>query len=552
MDSEQRKNFRPLWYALFITAGIVIGVSLNGSFNGSRNILFSRSTPSGFNKINDVINYIRQEYVDTINQNQIVDNTITQILQNLDPHSSYIPADELKSVNEPLEGNFEGIGIEFHIQYDTIMVVSTIAGGPSETIGLRPGDRIVEVDGKNVAGIGIKNEDVFKYLRGQEGSKVAIKVKRNGLTKLLDFTIIRGKIPIRSIETSFMATSNTGYIKISRFAANTYEEFMDALNELKKQSAQNLIIDLRGNPGGYLDAATALANEFLKGKKLIVYTQGKARPRKEYYSNGEGTFENGKLFILIDEGSASASEILSGALQDWDRAEIIGRRSFGKGLVQEQTLFPDGSAMRLTVARYYTPTGRSIQKPYKEGTLAYDDEVIERYKHGEMLNADSTHFNDSLKYKTPGGKIVYGGGGIMPDVFVPIDTTSDNEFSRAVFAFGIVSKFCYDYVDRNRNLLGVYKTLDQFEKNFKTERKVFSDFIAYAISNKIRPDEKNIASSKSLISNQLKANIARLLFGNDGYYRITLQEDKAYKIAVELSEQTNADKTVSARVETKK
>lgn len=551
MDSEQRKNFRPLWYALFITAGIVIGISLNGSFNGSRNILFSRSTPSGFNKINDVINYIRQEYVDTINQRQIVDNTITQILQNLDPHSSYIPADELKSVNEPLEGNFEGIGIEFHIQNDTIMVVSTIAGGPSETIGLRPGDRIVEVDGKNVAGIGIKNEDVFKYLRGQEGTKVAIKVKRSGLSKLLDFTIVRGKIPIRSIETAFMASPNTGYIKISRFAANTYEEFMDALNKMKEQSAQNLIIDLRGNPGGYLDAATALANEFLKGKKLIVYTQGKARPRKEYYSNGEGTFENGKLFVLIDEGSASASEILSGALQDWDRAEIIGRRSFGKGLVQEQTLFPDGSAMRLTVARYYTPTGRSIQKPYTDGTLAYDDEVIERYKHGEMINADSTHFNDSLKYKTPGGKIVYGGGGIMPDIFVPIDTTSDNEFSRAVFAFGIVSKFCYDYVDHNRNLLGVYKTLEQYEKNFKTEPKVFSDFIAYAISNKIRPDEKNIASSKSLISNQLKANIARLLFGNDGYYRITLQEDKAYKIAVELSEQTNADKTVSTRVEKK-
>jgi len=542
MQSDQKKNFQPLWYALLITAGIVIGVSLNSSFKGGTNILFSRSASGGFNKINDVVNYIRQEYVDTINQQELVNSSITQILQNLDPHSSYIPADELKSVNEPLEGNFEGIGIEFHIQYDTIMVVSTIAGGPSETIGLRPGDRIVEVDKKKVAGIGIKNEDVFKYLRGQEGTKVALKVKRSGIEKLLDFTIVRGKIPIRSIETSFMANANTGFIKISRFSATTYDEFMEAVEALKKQGMQNLILDLRGNPGGYLDAATMLADEFLPDKKLIVYTEGKARPRKNYYATEKGDFEKGKVFVLIDEGSASASEILAGALQDWDRAEIIGRRSFGKGLVQEQTLFPDGSAMRLTVARYYTPTGRSIQKPYKNGYMAYEEEVYDRFKHGEMVNADSTHFNDSLKYTTPGGKIVYGGGGIMPDVFIPIDTTADNEFARSVFGLGLVSRFSYDYTDKHRNKLNTYKSIDEYIKNFSADQRLLSDFFVYAIDNKVRPDEKSIHASRQLIANQLKANIGRLLFGNDAFYRVVLSDDKAFNAALQQAESTAQSK----------
>ncbi|HOZ82846.1 MAG TPA: S41 family peptidase [Bacteroidia bacterium] len=542
MQSDQKKNFQPLWYALLITVGIVIGVSLNSSFKGGTNILFSRSASGGFNKINDVVNYIRQEYVDTINQQELVNSSITQILQNLDPHSSYIPADELKSVNEPLEGNFEGIGIEFHIQYDTIMVVSTIAGGPSETIGLRPGDRIVEVDKKKVAGIGIKNEDVFKYLRGQEGTKVALKVKRSGIEKLLDFTIVRGKIPIRSIETSFMANANTGFIKISRFSATTYDEFMEAVEALKKQGMQNLILDLRGNPGGYLDAATMLADEFLPDKKLIVYTEGKARPRKNYYATEKGDFEKGKVFVLIDEGSASASEILAGALQDWDRAEIIGRRSFGKGLVQEQTLFPDGSAMRLTVARYYTPTGRSIQKPYKNGYMAYEEEVYDRFKHGEMVNADSTHFNDSLKYTTPGGKIVYGGGGIMPDVFIPIDTTADNEFARSVFGLGLVSRFSYDYTDKHRNKLNTYKSIDEYIKNFSADQRLLSDFFVYAIDNKVRPDEKSIHASRQLIANQLKANIGRLLFGNDAFYRVVLSDDKAFNAALQQAESTAQSK----------
>ena len=536
MDNSFRKVIQPLIYGLLIALGIFIGTSLHSSFQGSRNIFFNKNSGSGFNKINDVISYIKQEYVDTINQKSLVDNSIEQILQNLDPHSSYIPAEDLKSVNEPLEGNFEGIGIEFHIQNDTIMVVSTIAGGPSEMVGLKPGDRIVNVDTANVAGIGIKNEDVFKKLRGTGGTKVKLKVMRYGLSKPLDFTIVRGRIPIKSIDVSFMATPVTGYIKISRFAATTYDEYLEAFAKLSQRGMKNLVIDLRGNPGGYLDAATALADEFLGDKKLIVYTEGKSRPRSDHYATADGGFEKGNIVVLIDEGSASASEILAGALQDWDRAEIIGRRSFGKGLVQEQTLFPDGSAMRLTVARYYTPTGRSIQKSYKEGLSAYEEDLSNRYKHGEMGSADSIHFADSLKFRTPSGRIVYGGGGIMPDIFIPVDTTSDNEYSRMVFGLGLVSRFTYDYVDKNRSDLQRFKSVKQFLESFEIGPKLFSDFTAYTINNKVKPDEKNIQASKSLITNQLKANIARLLFGNEGFYPVVMQDDSAYKKALSDAE----------------
>lgn len=543
MQNTFRKIIQPIIYGLLIALGIFIGTTLNSSFKTGRNIFFSKSSGGNFNKINDVMSYIKQEYVDTINQQTLVDNSIEQILQNLDPHSSYIPAEDLKSVNEPLEGNFEGIGIEFHIQNDTIMVVSTISGGPSETVGLKPGDRIVKVDTSNVAGIGIKNEDVFKKLRGTGGTKVKLKVMRYGLAKPLDFTIIRGRIPIKSIDVSYMPTPTTGFIKISRFAATTYGEYLEAFDKLKSAGMKNLIIDLRGNPGGYLDAATALADEFLSDKKLIVYTKGKARPRSDHYATVEGGFEKGNVVVLIDEGSASASEILAGALQDWDRAEIVGRRSFGKGLVQEQTLFPDGSAMRLTVARYYTPTGRSIQKSYKDGISAYDEDLSNRYKHGEMESADSIHFADSLKFKTPSGRIVYGGGGIMPDVFIPVDTTSDNEYSRMVFGLGLVSSFTYDYVDKNRTQLQAYKTSKQFIENFKVDAKLFSDFTAYTISSKVKPDEKNIQTSKGLISNQLKANIARLLFGNEGFYPVVMEDDKAFKRALTDAENVSLPKS---------
>ncbi len=535
MQPAFKKIISPLIYGVLIAIGILIGTSLNSSFSGSKNYFLNTKSNSGFNKINDVVSYISQEYVDTVNQQKLIDNSIEKILENLDPHSSYIPANDMQAVNEPLEGNFEGIGIEFHIQADTIMVVSTIAGGPSELVGLKPGDRIVNVDDKNVAGIGITNEDVFKKLRGKGGTKVKLKVRRSTSEKLIAFTIVRGKIPIRSVDVAFMVDNKTGYIKISRFAATTFDEYIEAFSKLKNAGAAKLIIDLRGNPGGYLDAATMLADEFLPDKKLIVYTQGKSRTRSNHYATSEGAFENGEVFVLIDEGSASAAEILAGALQDWDRAQIIGRRSFGKGLVQEQTLFPDGSGMRLTVARYYTPTGRCIQKPYSDGIDAYNDDINNRFKHGELGTADSIHFSDSIKFKTPSGKIVYGGGGIMPDIFIPIDTTDDNEFTRAVFGLGLVSQFCYDYVDRHRPELLAYKTVNQFEEQYKPDLKVISDFIAYAIKGGAKPEEKMINESKELIHRQIKANIARLLFGSEGFYPIVLKSDKAFLKAVELS-----------------
>ena len=452
-DSEKKSNRNhrwPLLLSVVLCFGIYVGTRLQGP-SGAGSSFFTLS-PTGFDKISDIITYIEQEYVDTVDKDKLMDLSIEKMLQSLDPHSSYITAADLNAANEPLEGNFEGIGVEFHIQDDTIMVVSAISGGPSEAVGLRSGDRIVEVNDTLVAGIGINNNDVMRKLRGQGGTKVKVKVFRRGTPKLISFTITRGKIPIYSLDAAFMANPKTGYIRISRFAATTYDEFMQAAEKLSQKGMSKMIIDLRGNPGGYLDAATKIADEFIADGKSIVYTEGKSRPRADYDATAGGKFEDFPVVVLIDEGSASASEILAGALQDWDRASIVGRRSFGKGLVQEQTVLPDGSAIRLTIARYYTPTGRSIQKPYKDGYEQYNNELSERFAHQELLNLDSIKFPDSLKYTTPKGKVVYGGGGIMPDVFVPLDTTdSSNPFLNIALAGGELTDFAYDYVDKNRS-----------------------------------------------------------------------------------------------------
>lgn len=534
MDQQNKSKsiFQPLFYALVLALGVFLGSYLTSSQSSSRNIFFKTGN-NDFNKINDVVSYIQQEYVDTVNQKKLVDKSIENILENLDPHSAYIPVEDVKAVNEPLEGNFEGIGVEFHIQYDTIMVVTTISGGPSEAVGIRAGDRIIAVDDTIVAGRKITNEDVFKKLRGPGGTRVKVSVQRRGVIKPIDFTIIRGKIPIRSIDVAFMIDDKTGYIKISRFAATTIEEYKEAFAKLKNGGLKNLILDMRGNPGGYLDAATALADEFLPDNKLIVYTQGRARSKTKHYSTREGDFESGNLAILIDEGSASASEIVAGAVQDWDRGIVIGRRSFGKGLVQEQTVFPDGSAMRLTVARYYTPTGRSIQKSYENGVDDYNEELIKRLKHGELETADSIQFADSLKFKTPGGKIVYGGGGIMPDVFVPLDTSADNEFTRGVFALGLITNFAYDYVDKNRFILKAYPSFKTFNEKFQISNGVFDDFVSLAIKRKVPVNGNSVSASRSLIVNQLKAYIARQLYGNEGFYPVVLGDDVAFKKALQ-------------------
>ncbi len=520
----------PFIFALLIAAGIYIGMRMNEPYRQSHS-LFSFRTGQ-FNKINDVINYINQEYVDTVNQKKLVENTIEDLLHQLDPHSAYIPADDLQSMNEPLEGNFDGIGVEFHIQSDTIMVVTAVAGGPSESLGIMPGDRIIKVEGKPVANVKITNPQVMQALRGQSGTKVKVTILRH--QKELQFTITRGKIPIYSVDVSYIINQDIGYIKISHFAEKTYAEYLDAFMKLKEKGMKSLILDLRGNPGGYLKTAIQIADEFLEDKKLIVYTEGRARPKESYYATDHGYFDKGPLVVLIDEGSASASEIVSGALQDWDRATIIGRRSFGKGLVQEQSEFPDGSAIRLTIARYYTPTGRSIQKPYDGNYADYENELMNRVKHGELNTSDSIHFPDSLKFTTPGGHIVYGGGGIMPDVFVPLDTAGGSEFYSQINSKGLISEFAYDYVDEHRSDLNKYKSFDAFNSTFTINPEILKEFLKYVNKNEVKTDEKGLQISGAIIRTQLKALIARQVWKNEGFYPVIHTMDLTLKKAIDL------------------
>jgi len=531
---KNSKAWLPFLFACVLVVGILVGLKINQPVSSPRS-LFSFRTGQ-FNKINDVMNYINQEYVDTVNQKSLVESTIEDILHNLDPHSAYIPAEDLQAVNEPLEGNFDGIGIEFHIQEDTIMVVNAIPGGPSEQMGILSGDRIVKIDGKNAAGIKITNQQVMQQLRGPGGTRVKVSIFRRGLSKLAEFTITRGKIPIYSVDVSYMLDKKTGYVKVSHFAEHTYDEFVDAFMKLKDLGMQNLVLDLRGNPGGYLKTAIQLADEFLANKKLIVYTEGRTRPRENYYATSRGFFEQGKLIVMVDEGSASASEIVAGAVQDWDRATIVGRRSYGKGLVQEQSAFPDGSAIRLTIARYYTPTGRSIQKPYTGGYQAYENELNNRFQSGELSFTDSIHFADSLKYTTPGGHTVYGGGGIMPDVFVPIDTSGTSEFYLQANGNGWITQYAYDYVDKNRRALKSFNSFDEFKRSFSVDYGFYQNFIDYAVKNGVKYDERGVRISERIIRLQLKALIARQIWKNDGFYPVIQEQDKAISKALELME----------------
>jgi carboxyl-terminal processing protease len=524
--------YLPIVFALILVLGILIGrtFSLN---NGMKFI--SVNPNNQYSKIEEVLHYISDQYVDTIDEKKLVEKTITTMLQNLDPHSSYLTAEELKANNEPLQGNFEGIGIEFNIVEDTIRVLSAIAGGPSERVGIQAGDKIVEVEGKKVAGVKITNKDVLAKLKGPGGTKVKVGILRRGRSKLQNFTITRGTIPIYSVDVSYMVDPETGYIKISRFASDTYNEYMKAFQDLKQQGMKQLIIDLRGNGGGYLNTAVNIADEFLSKGKEIVYTIGKARPRADYKATAKGSFEDGKLIILIDDGSASASEILAGAMQDNDRATIVGRRSFGKGLVQEQSEFTDGSAMRLTIARYYTPTGRCIQKAYDNGTADYYKEEFNRYSSGELESQDSIKINDSLKYTTPGGKIVYGGGGIIPDVFVPIDTSGRSHYLAEVMYNGLVNDFAFDYADKQRSKLKeTYQSVESFNKNFNISPAVFDEFVAYSQKNGVKPVEKQIKISEPLIKLQLKALIARNIWNNKGFYPVLQKEDNVLNKALEL------------------
>ncbi|MFH2095604.1 MAG: S41 family peptidase [Bacteroidota bacterium] len=488
-------------------------------------------------KFKRVFDIISTYYVDTVNKEQEVENAIIGMLKELDPHSIYISKDEVDDMNEPLQGNFEGIGIQFNILNDTLMVVSTIPGGPSEKLGIKAGDRIVRIDDENVAGVGLKNNDVVKKLRGDKGTRVNVLIERRGLAEKLDFTITRDKIPIFSVDASYMINLTTGYIKINRFSATTMKEFSDAVSTLKGKGAQNLILDLRGNGGGYLNTSIDLADEFLPDDQMIVYTEGIKSPRSDYKATGSGSFEKGRLVIMVDEGSASASEIVTGAIQDWDRGVVIGRRTFGKGLVQRPFNLPDGSMIRLTVARYYTPTGRLIQKPYEDGTSEYSRDIITRYNNGELTNADSIHFPDSLKYYTLNNKrVVYGGGGIMPDIFIPLDTTyNGNNFYSKLIRKGVLNKFSLDYVDKNREELNTkYPDFEKFKSSFTVTDELFNQLVAEAENEKIEKNEEEIAAAKTSISKDLKSVIARNIWSQSEFYEIFNQDDEAYMKAVEI------------------
>jgi len=487
-------------------------------------------------KFGKVLEWIEKYYVDSVNQNELVEHAIAELLKDLDPHSSYLTKDEVSQLNEPLQGNFEGIGVSFNILNDTVYIISPVAGGPSDKVGILSGDRIIKVDGKIIAGIGIQSSDVFAMLKGKKGSKVNLSLLRRGYPELIDVDVFRDKIPIYSVDASYKVTDDIGYIKVNRFSMTTLDEFASAIDKLRDEDVRDLIVDLTGNGGGYLEVAIKLADQFLDGGKLILYTEGINSPKKEYFSTREGIFEKGHLVIMIDEGSASASEILAGAVQDWDRGIIVGRRSYGKGLVQRPLGLPDQSMIRLTVAKYYTPTGRLIQKPYKMDRDDYDKDLINRFNNGEYAHKDSIHFPDSLKYYTlRNTRLVYGGGGIMPDYFVSIDTSHYSDYYNQLLRKRTLDQFVLEYVDYNRKkLIGQYPDISAFKDNFEIQQSFIDQFIDYSEKKGVPFDDKGFIVSKSQIERMLKAYVARDLWSNSEFYEISNESDPKFETAVTI------------------
>jgi len=518
--------YLPIAFALIFIAGVGIG-RYAGKINAKR------GPYAHADKISSIIDYVQDQYVDTVNREKLIDKTIADMLQELDPHSAYMTAEEVKRANEPLEGNFEGIGIEFNIITDTIRVMNVITGGPSETVGIHAGDRIVSVDGKPFTGKKVNNNLVLKTLRGQGGTKVNISIRRPGIPKLFAFNITRGTVPIYSIDAAYMLKGDIGYVKLSRFAATSFDEYNAAFKKLQLQGMQKMILDLRGNGGGYLNIAVSLADEFLSKGKMIVYTKGRAVPHggKKFIATAGGAFENNTLVLLIDENSASASEIIAGAIQDNDRGTIVGRRSFGKGLVQEERELADGSAFRLTIARYFTPSGRCIQRTYAKGSEEYYQEESDRYKRGELMNADSIKFIDSLKFRTPSGKIVYGGGGIMPDVFVPLDTAERSHYVNELIYRGLIKDFALEYADANGDKLKK-EGFDHFRKSFSVDDALLHQLMAYAQTNKLKADEQQLERCRTFLSNYVKATLARILWTEEDFYIIYNTRDKTLQRAI--------------------
>ncbi len=479
-------------------------------------------------------------YVDTVDENRLVETAIIKMLEQLDPHSTYANPEEVKKMNEPLQGNFEGIGVQFNMVEDTLLVIQPVVNGPSEKVGILAGDRIITVNDSAIAGVKMKTEEIMRRLRGPKGSKVNLGIVRRGINEPIDFLVTRDKIPVHSIDAAHIIQNGIGYIRINNFGATTVKEFTDALKELQKQGMKDLILDLQGNGGGYLNAAVGLANEFLGSKELIVYTEGSRSPRNSFYAQGTGKFQKGRLIILVDSYTASASEIVTGAVQDWDRGIVVGRRSFGKGLVQRPVDLPDGSMIRLTIARYYTPTGRCIQKPY-ESIDKYNEDLINRYNSGEMTNADSIHFPDSLKYRTKKlERVVYGGGGIMPDYYVPVDTTRYSNYHLQLSAKGAVLKATLGYVDKHRNeLKSQYKKFEDFDRNFTVPQELSDALIAAGKEAGIAYNDEEYKRSKDFMNTQLKALIARDIWDMNEYYRVMNRENESVQKALELLKDKN-------------
>ncbi len=518
----------PLAFAIVMIVGVQLGIFISRASNGSAG---STSGATQYSKLNEIINYVNQKYVDTLNSEQLEEDIITSYLSKLDPHSVYIPRREMEEVDEDMQGNFEGVGIEFRIVADTLLVANAISGGPSELAGIKSGDKIIKINDTIVAGKKLTNEDVMHKLRGEKGTKVKVAVMRRGEHRLLDYIITRDKIPLISVDVSYMVDKEIGYIKINRFSATTTDEFGKKLYELKQQGVKKLIVDLRQNPGGYLQAAVDIVDELIGGKQLVVYTKGNAFPRQDYVATKQGQFEEGALCILMDEGSASASEILSGAIQDHDRGTIIGRRSFGKGLVQEQYKLNDGSALRLTIARYYTPSGRCIQRNYGKNTEDYYNDILERYNNGEFFNGDSVHTKDSVVYFTDAGRKVYAGGGITPDIFVPYDTSIKYNY------LADFRRFIPDYVinryGTNDGIYLNYKSAADFNRSFVLDNVMLNDFLSYAYAKGVEKNEAALKNIDSLLRNTLKAYIAKEKWQNDGLYPVLNQSDVMFLKAVE-------------------
>ncbi len=545
-----RNSKHTIIFPLVLAVGIVLGILL-GQFVGRNKAetqlrsFISRAGLTTPNKLMQTCMLVENKFVDSISMDSLTELVIPLMMKELDPHSEYIPAHLMQEINEPLEGEFDGIGVMFNAATDTVIVLSVIPNGPSAKAGVVAGDRIIQVNDTLVAGVKMPQNDIVKRLRGKRGSEVKLSLKRQGVDELVDITVVRDAIPIKSIESSFMINDKVGFIRLSQFARTSYVELMRAMAELRAQGMKSLIFDLRGNSGGFLDQAIMIANEFLPAGNLIVYTEDRNGEQMKDYSDGQGSATDLGLVILIDESSASSSEILAGAVQDNDRGTIVGRRSFGKGLVQQQVPYSDGSALRLTIARYYTPTGRSIQKPYENGHQEeYDLDLVHRYNNNEFFSADSIHFADSLKYTTPMGKVVYGGGGIMPDVFIPMDTLDMTKYYMEVSGRNILYRYTIEYADKHREALNKVQTMADLTALLDADKTLLQDFVRYAAQKGVKPVQRDIARSRKIIEAQLRAYIGRnTVLEDNGFYYNIIPIDNVLLKSIDLLNEQGGEQT---------